>query len=282
MIVMIATNVTIAMNAPATIGTMVATTASRCVHLNIECWRTLTTSNCLNFFLQDRRKNHDEDDTPEWFHGGPTSQHDTIELRGFDEEKDRSKSGKSGKKETAKERQIANGKKVDEAPLVNGSSRPGSSSSGKITKEDQSTSENNLKYNDESVMEIVYAKSFYCQSRKQGAIREQEQSDFNIEDFLKLDGDGLGDIGLGSTGTEESTRASRSSRWFGKSNEKADSNSTSVAPADQAGSTSTTKQDAARSLLEMLQKGTQPQPVENVKKVVTAEELERSTGNLLA
>ena len=155
MIVMIATNVTIAMNAPATIGTMVATTASRCVHLNIECWRTLTTSNCLNFFLQDRRKNHDEDDTPEWFHGGPTSQHDTIELRGFDEEKDRSKSGKSGKKETAKERQIANGKKVDEAPLVNGSSRPGSSSSGKITKEDQSTSENNLKYNDESVMEIV-------------------------------------------------------------------------------------------------------------------------------
>lgn len=29
------------------------------------------------------RRNHKEEE-PEWFTGGPTSQHDTIELRGFD------------------------------------------------------------------------------------------------------------------------------------------------------------------------------------------------------
>lgn len=33
-------------------------------------------------------KNGSAFDEPEWFSGGPTSQHDTIELRGFEEEKD--------------------------------------------------------------------------------------------------------------------------------------------------------------------------------------------------
>ncbi len=43
---------------------------------------------------QDRR-NKNEDETPEWFHDGPTSQHDTIELRGFDEERDKAKSARA-------------------------------------------------------------------------------------------------------------------------------------------------------------------------------------------
>lgn len=70
-----------------------------------------------------------EDDTPEWFHDGPASQHDTIELRGFDEEKDKGKSTKAAPKKTV---QSAGGKKGEEG-LVNGSSssRPGSSLSDK-------------------------------------------------------------------------------------------------------------------------------------------------------
>ena len=106
---------------------------------------------------KDRRKN--EDDTPEWFHGGPTSQHDTIELRGFDDEK--SANAKTlAKKEAAaplpKERGTTIGRKKQEEEAAvaaaaasaaaaaaaaaafgsNGtSSRPGSSLSGKASKD---------------------------------------------------------------------------------------------------------------------------------------------------
>lgn len=86
-------------------------------------------------FHQDRRKNHDEDDTPEWFHGGPTSQHDTIELRGFEEEQERLKNAKS-KKDVMKERQPV-AKKVGESLPVNGSSRPETAPSEKVAKEDK-------------------------------------------------------------------------------------------------------------------------------------------------
>jgi len=92
----------------------------------------------INLF-QDRRKN--EDDTPEWFHDGPTSQHDTIELRGFEEERDKGKGSKlATKKESAKERQFGNNKKTEDTLLVNGtSSRPGSSLSGKGGKDSSNT-----------------------------------------------------------------------------------------------------------------------------------------------
>ncbi|CAG9126499.1 unnamed protein product [Plutella xylostella] len=35
------------------------------------------------------QRRFDKEDEPEWFSGGPTSQHDTIELRGFDETRDK-------------------------------------------------------------------------------------------------------------------------------------------------------------------------------------------------
>jgi hypothetical protein len=40
------------------------------------------------------RHSRDEDDEPEWFTGGPTSKHETIELKGFDDESDDKKSTK--------------------------------------------------------------------------------------------------------------------------------------------------------------------------------------------
>lgn len=33
----------------------------------------------------DKRRGYDKEDEPEWFSGGPTSQNETIELRGFDD-----------------------------------------------------------------------------------------------------------------------------------------------------------------------------------------------------
>lgn len=53
-----------------------------------------------NSGYNDRRRNYnDKDEEPEWFSGGPTSQHDTIELHGFDgpEEKDLGANKRPGK-----------------------------------------------------------------------------------------------------------------------------------------------------------------------------------------
>ncbi len=104
----------------------------------------------------------------------------------------------------------------------------------------------------------------------------QNQMDFNIEDFLKMDGD-LNGLGLGQTESEETSRGSKASRWFGKTSEVPEA-SKPVVPENVKQDLST-NQDAARSLLEMLQKGGQQQSVEQ-KKVVTAEELERSSGKI--
>lgn len=44
-----------------------------------------TRYNNYNNQYDRRRYNNDRDEEPEWFSGGPTSQNDTIELRGFDD-----------------------------------------------------------------------------------------------------------------------------------------------------------------------------------------------------
>lgn len=46
-----------------------------------------STGNGMNYDRHDnrRRYNNDRDEEPEWFSGGPTSQHDVIELRGFED-----------------------------------------------------------------------------------------------------------------------------------------------------------------------------------------------------
>jgi hypothetical protein len=101
--------------------------------------------------------------------------------------------------------------------------------------------------------------------------------DFNIEDFLKMDGD-LNGLGLGPTESEETSRGSKASRWFVKTSDLPEA---SKPPAtENVKPDHSTNQDAARSLLEMLQKGSQQQQSVEHKKIVTAEELERSSGKL--
>jgi len=97
--------------------------------------------------------------------------------------------------------------------------------------------------------------------------------DFDIEDFLKMDPDGFDGFGLGPTESDETSRGSKSSRWFSKNQEQTETNTSPSLPEKVV---QQSNQDAARSLLEMLQKGSQhPQD----SKILTAEELERSTGN---
>lgn len=101
---------------------------------------------------------------------------------------------------------------------------------------------------------------------------DNEPLDFNIEDFLKMDGD-LNGLGLGAVENEESSRSSKASRWFGNTSEP----DTKPQQVSKESKPDSSNEDPARSLLEMLQKGSQYQQFEH-KKVVTAEELERSSG----
>ena len=97
--------------------------------------------------------------------------------------------------------------------------------------------------------------------------------DFNIEDFLKMDSDGLG---LGPSEEVEVTRSSKASRLFGRTNEQPENHKPVPEKVDHS-----VNQDAARSLLEMLQKGVPQQTnLDQQKKIITAEELERSSGKL--
>ena len=112
---------------------------------------------------------------------------------------------------------------------------------------------------------------------------QPDQLDFNIDEFLKMDSDGLNGLGLGSSEPEEMNRGSKASRWFGnKSQQEPQPISASEQARNSAAQQEQTnnqfgREDAARSLLEMLQKGSQPSaPIESVKKGTypTAEELE--------
>lgn len=46
-----------------------------------------------------RRRYHHEEETPEWFTGGPTSQNETIELRGFEREGERARKNRQEEEE---------------------------------------------------------------------------------------------------------------------------------------------------------------------------------------
>ena len=123
------------------------------------------------------------------------------------------------------------------------------------------------------------------------------QLDFNMYDFLKMDTD----LGLGSSGEAEEliTCGSKASRWFGKTQpapaveapvapaapvpEPVASvpGAAPLAPASTPSDAKSGHEDAARSLLEMLQKGTSlgGEPPKKGS-FVTAEELERIAGRL--
>ena len=89
--------------------------------------------------------------------------------------------------------------------------------------------------------------------------------DFNLEEFLKMDTEGLMN-GLALGEKEETVRSSKASRWFGKVVEQE-----SEKPKEEP-----VKEDPARSLLEILQKSQSES-----KKIVKAEELERGSGKIV-
>ena len=120
-----------------------------------------------------------------------------------------------------------------------------------------------------------FCTSFQSLRRKSPA--NADKMDFNIEDFLKMDSDGLGLGSLAPSASEEVSRGSKASRWFSKASDQVEQAKPAEKSAPQTALSS--KEDAARSLLEMMQKGSsQNAPEQHNKKVLTAEELERSAG----
>ncbi|KAF4518888.1 hypothetical protein B566_EDAN015280 [Ephemera danica] len=148
----------------------------------------------------DRRRN-DRDDEPEWFSGGPTSQHDTIELHGFDEPSDNS--GRKMKKSPPKITKT-NGKffpenqrlsffsvnkedkKEDSPPSEEKKDRP-KETIRKITL--KPTTEDRCDEKDDDTSKSKSDSDGKQQSEPMVTNDASGNSDFNLEDFLKLDHD---------------------------------------------------------------------------------------------
>lgn len=191
----------------------------------------------------DRRRSFNDsrdNEEPEWFSSGPTSQHDTIELRGFEdipEEKmnNNNTSAKGKKQSPAQKKRAKKAAEKEEKKEENHSAGPKGRSTPNsmepqtnvvaaphspileqneqeppiVTKEkqDDSKSTTTTEQNSEET-----EKSNNTSSQNQS--QETKQSDFNLDEFLKSDTfpgvSGLLTNGVGSNGGT----GSRFSQWF--------------------------------------------------------------------
>ncbi|XP_072749964.1 uncharacterized protein [Anoplolepis gracilipes] len=206
-------------------------------------------------FSNDRRRtysdNRDSTDEPEWFSSGPTSQHDTIELRGFEdipEEKAVSNSGNSkSKKQTPaqKKRNKKNATEKDDKSNENSAGPKGRSTPtvmdqplnavaaphSPISEQTEQSSITQSKENDineSTVTEPTTSESAENSSANQN--QEDSHPDFNLDEFLKSDTfagvSGLLTNGVGSN----SGTGSRFSQWFKRESpiQQADSRRASI------------------------------------------------------
>lgn len=162
--------------------------------------------------FNDRRRtysdNRDSMDEPEWFSSGPTSQHDTIELRGFEdipEEKVVNSSGNSkNKKQTPaqKKRNKKNATEKDDKSNENSAGPKGRSTPtvmdqplnavpaphSPISEQIEQSSITQSKENDineSTVTEPTTSESVENSSANQN--QEDSHPDFNLDEFLKSD-----------------------------------------------------------------------------------------------
>lgn len=177
----------------------------------------------------DRRR-YDKDDEPEWFSGGPTSQLDTIELRGFDEPAPDTvrSSTRSLSRQTSANNSLSNGK--DNSREKSTSSLDNNKNSS-ITSAGLDTSTVSLKSSTggaDTTQESppparstptsgvpVKGKEGIKEDKKhpsESSLNDDHEHDFNLDDFLKFDHiPGL----LSNGNVEESTvQGSRFSQWF--------------------------------------------------------------------
>ncbi|KAL0129049.1 hypothetical protein PUN28_004031 [Cardiocondyla obscurior] len=186
-------------------------------------------------FSNDRRRTYSDtrdSDEPEWFSSGPTSQHDTIELRGFEdipEEKAINSSNAKSKKQTPaqKKRGKRNTTEKDDKPSENSAGPKGRSTptvmdqpvnaaivphSPISEQAEQSITQKKEKNVNENTATEPTSESRENSSANQN--QEDSHPDFNLDEFLKSDTfpgvSGLLTNGVGSN----SGTGSRFSQWF--------------------------------------------------------------------
>ena len=150
----------------------------------------------------DRRRTYGEPEEPEWFSGGPTSQHDTIELRGFDDIPEEKNA--KGKKQSPSQKK--RGKKIgtdkdDKVTGENSSAVPKGRSTptvmdqpmnavhaphSPISEQNEEQGTNGKERSDTSDSAITEPSEMIDRSDNIKS-RDDNPPDFNLDDFLKSD-----------------------------------------------------------------------------------------------
>ncbi|XP_034237032.1 eukaryotic translation initiation factor 4E transporter-like isoform X3 [Thrips palmi] len=193
-----------------------------------------------------RRRHDSREEEPEWFSAGPTSQHDTIELRGFEDIPEDGQATGRGKKNTrtkANSRVTPAGRKNSDSSISIGrtattpppqETMKKNSPDGKGDKSDKSraagplatsspdTKEKRAKQlksltdasgNGKDVKEKLDSEPAQVENGKAGHASETPQLDFNLDDFLKSDS--LPMLMNGGQ-AEAASGGSRFRQWFSK------------------------------------------------------------------
>lgn len=139
-----------------------------------------------NSYNNRRNYNDGKEDEPEWFSAGPTSQHDTIDLHGFEEEKDRSHDKHVHEKEVGSGRkydssETSSNNKNDETKTIEGKLN------SEFTKNLKPNDSNNNKDRENSVSGSFTRGN---DSQMLGDVlgnKMEDGDDFNFEEFLNFD-----------------------------------------------------------------------------------------------
>ncbi|KAF2885441.1 hypothetical protein ILUMI_20721 [Ignelater luminosus] len=162
----------------------------------------------------DRRRisNESRDEEPEWFSGGPISQHETIELRGFEDgdcEKSIKKKHSTAQKKKQKERAIT---KTVEAQIDN-KEKQDESTKGTADKPASQEAITTSTTRPSPIPENEGGNGDLQEKAKINENTNSEQNSFNLDDILKCDTiDKL--LSNGVSGDDNDTSGSRFSRWF--------------------------------------------------------------------
>ncbi|XP_046386062.1 uncharacterized protein LOC124155907 isoform X3 [Ischnura elegans] len=147
----------------------------------------------------DRRRSYESrgEEEPEWFSGGPTSQHDTIELRGFEDIPEDSvapNSGQRAKKQSSNSKTNLKSNASKKSPHSSGKTSPilpsaseapalpsEKDSSNKVSSHSPKNSKPSSPVSNESTNKNSLNQS------QDGGVNTSGGGDFNLEDFLRMD-----------------------------------------------------------------------------------------------
>lgn len=180
----------------------------------------------------DRRRSYSDsrgEEEPEWFSGGPTSQHDTIELRGFEDIPEESIAPNSGGHTTQRsKKQVQNSKggpksgalkttpAAKKSPHGSGKTSPSLpqiSEGPPSSFEKDSNEKHSPKISKPSSPTLNISSSKAVPNQHQQPNNASGSGDFNLEDFLKMDSlPGLLTNGASAEGPEGG--GSRFTQWF--------------------------------------------------------------------